>query len=625
MLARGVREFLKTYDAGELKQVYYTLRANGQDFSGFFTSSFLRSVSENKFKTKKDIHTQICQLLDEVTQLSDLLFFLLLVLFSRFDGRVSCVCFDNLDGIYVDYLAEVMGEAFVMPLLHGQRLANVFAEVTEKLEALDFQRNFRFLFVLRDANSATIDAHGIDSHGVAIHRIPLPIRFEDSLYEEVFLKRAELAVDTYRDAGGVGEAIAETASTLGALVRSLLTRDSFFKDVFLPLFNYDVKKLVRSLVSVLDNDSVLPRDQVLRLTGEGSPKGLELYGLRGSIFHGLISVLDDQNFVKDYRRFKFGVNREVGYCHHARVVLTALMNSVESDARLSSERPRRGEEFTDLKSLITILWGVFEPTEIINTLADLFLYHRRNWVHLVTIKNKAVLGRSAFSREAEVLEEYAGRFPRDEKPHFSARDKQILEAVKIKLNPAGHIYLKTLVTHFEFYSVVRDFTRPLFYFAHPKRWQGLKFLNTIDSVFRLTELHCGLMRDFFENVYRGVLGLSEESFRRSDLAFRKQGESDQKGPGSFHSTRLIISHMRYIDNFRRHLFDTSRDSMGEDDVRRINRELWGRLSQYMKLARDGVDSDLTLLEDSFATLEQKLKKTGFSNVSAPLFELTRNR
>src|SRR6185369_6313131 len=89
-----------------------------------------------------------------------------------------------------------------------------------------------------------------------------------------------------------------------------------------------------------------------------------------------------------------------------------------------------------LGRLIADTQDLYRIDEIVGTFVEIFLFHKESWVHLITFKDRPVEGVDAFRHE---LSQYT----------YETQLPQSLFRVTIRMNPAGYIFLKNVLVHFE--------------------------------------------------------------------------------------------------------------------------------------------------------------------------------
>ena len=161
----------------------------------------------------------------------------------------------------------------------------------------------------------------------------------------------------------------------------------------------------------------------------------------------------------------------------------------------------------------------------------------------------------------------------------------------LTLNPAGYIFLKNLIVHFEFYSALGGNPQALFMqgAARTERNHRFEFEETISRVLRLVKRHSEAMKKFFDHKFVRGRFMTNEDYLKSDFVFKHFGQIAPVERGLFHANRVVFTHINYIDIFR--LWLLARSKQLEHSVRvDINRKLVGFLERYLKVAEDWINS-----------------------------------
>jgi len=464
------------------------LRRNSERLSRYFSQLFLEEL---KVLEEADMERDHLKLL-EATTFSDAFLLYLLLLIHRPDKcTIELVCFDNLDRVELEYISDNFRQDFAIAVETATKL---FQLADFLPYCLDFGTTFRFLFALRDANFAVIDAHTVGSWGATLEAVPFSVRLEPETYKRIVEARLAF-VALVQPANGHPEVLRAKADLEDLLELFLPGGDPepYFEKVIMPLFNYDFKKVCAFFLRVAGRYGLLGPGRQRRLReGETQEAQLLRYGLRGSLLFHFVAMLMRDDYLREYAFYEYPFLDEDGYCLHSRMVLTALLNSCHYDASESGGAASPDREAASLLTVLEKHWGVYPLREVLHTIADAFLFHQKNWVHLVTIPNKRVEARGSFDEELVWLQEkglanevarVAGSFG----ALFDSRERAALELTKIRLNPAGFTYLKFVVMHFEYYSALAKNRSPLFLSGLERVNENgeYQFERIIDSVLRL--------------------------------------------------------------------------------------------------------------------------------------------
>ena len=489
-------------------------------------------------------------------------------LFDTFqENRTTVLYFDNLDGIPMEdlanhfmlYFQEAMSAAMYisrMPFFNDRNI--------------NFRSDFRFVFCIREANGAILNAHL--SGRTDFIRAPFEISFSPEFYQRVAEKRVKFVADNFPQ-----EDVRAYGHNRFSIILGKVLSDMYFREVFLPLYNNDYRQVASLLVSLI-------RQYDLDQTHEDVD-----FQLRGMLMFGVIRSLLTEDFLKDYRNIP--KDDENGYCYIDRVMLTLLIN-------LSNYRRYTFRQTGDPYSffyLVKELQPLYEVRKILNSIARCFLSQQLNRVHLITVLHRKVTDVAGFvDLYAPMVNEALAASPTD-----NLGLKTELNAVKVRVNPAAFTYIRYVLPHFEFYSNIVGNTKPLFSdpltreLADKRKPQGKKvyaFEAKIDSVLHQFREHAKLMKKFFDKYYV-PLDINGENFRNSNYCFRHQGTSAFPVPdgGLSHTVRTVTAHVNYIDELRRRILGDP--GLDDDTVRAINESIISRIRRYVQVLQYAVDSN----------------------------------
>jgi len=275
--------------------------------------------------------------------------------------------------VSIEYITSEFLVAFEEALINGIQLSrsSVFRNFDIK-----FTSEYRFVFCLREANSALINKHILDRIG--LKKLDFKVNFGSDFYKRIIKKRVELVKGIYTN-----EELMKYGYSLEELLEALdvLTNDRYFNDVFIPLFNYDYRDAIDALFYTI-------------LEYKIQNKKWNSYAIRAMLMFGLIKKMKISNFLIDYpNRYPKSAD---GYCLVDRVVLTYILNRSEYYRKIGEFDKSSAVTLTDLILGLSSLYGI---DEILESVARCFLYHEKSWVHLITIYGVKVTSEKKFIRE----------------------------------------------------------------------------------------------------------------------------------------------------------------------------------------------------------------------------------
>ena len=357
-----------------------------------------------------------------------------------------------------------------------------------------------------------------------------------------------------------------------------LANDEYFNRVFLPLFNFDFRRVIivlyDAILDILKTYTNVGSLSFGKTEDDLAETKRDLFGMRGALFHGIIHKLRQDNFLQyyPYNQENNGPPSE-GYCMPMRMVLTLLLNN--SKLIKSEDVFKHSKAFADvpLGEVIERARKVYDPQQIISCLVEAYSYHLKSWVHLVTFRNRPVMNLRSFGPELAKLQK-------------GEPSPNSLYSVNLTLNPSGFIFLKHMIVHFEFYSVLSGNDQSLFTVgltrAPMESENKFQFEVIVRKVLRLVSSHTKDMQTFYKSKFDSQLGISEIEYLTSDFVFKHFKYSSPSGKGLFHSTRIISDHLRYLDKFREWLLQRSQIVENIDRIE-INKRILTLMKEYIAL------------------------------------------
>ncbi len=486
------------------------------------------------------------------------------------------LCFDNLDILGFEY----MSSEFLKGFDHVLKTLSILSQRKEIFgpHVLDFRREVRFMFVLRDANKALANRHIIDSLGpddvfdfFATHH-SLDI-------DKVLRKRLQLIEDVCDEVSQKGDTIPidEFVEIMTNYYESF-----YFKTCIRTLFNYDLKKIVE----VLHQLTLHP------VPAGVSKKDLgEDYGIIGRFVFAISKKLTSVDIISDWFP-RISEKNGVGAVVKERIVFTALLNLCGGSGG-GPTQPYVAKKYVSLLDLIIACSGVVDDDDVFDICADAFLCHHSDWVGLVTFEDKVALARSDFNEEKEILRKARAMIAQKEASGLKDDKLRALLApvsnISLKSNPATFALLRYLIIHYEFLSAAFGQEEPLFGLGAAKDASGeYKFVQNIDRVLSITTFQQEMMEAYCRSVILPSLQLDAESFRSTVLCFKYIGQGSPKEIGNHHSYRVVSQCIDYVDKFRLNL--VSRHEHSPEIASDINKQIVARQSKFVRLLENGIDS-----------------------------------
>lgn len=576
-----------------------------------FSSASLRNQLEaltGRLEELNSVGDYWSKLLEElVTDDAFLFLFLLREFFNNDKPRVFI--FDNLDALSFELLHKDFVRLFFNSLY---KFEGICRRINSSDKNFNFSAEYTFIFALRDANNNAITQHMRDSFSINT-REPVFFRCDPLFYKAIIAKRLNYFVN-------VIEPLRNQEEKAQKIVRILnfLMQQKFYEEVLVPAYNMDYRRLSEYLYSVIstflsanwiDVFSISFPDLEQKATRQPSNLALlgkvpedssqikavvpadELPGFQGAILYGII---------KGLRSFKFystGVEDEEGYCLTSRMALTLILNTTgfaESRRFINQSKP---EKEVKLSSILALMRGKYDFEDIIRTLLRLYLVANKDGLtHLVSFREKQIYEETDLDDVIKILKT-------SEKPDIILPDDPSLV-----ITPAGFIFLRDLMIHFEFYSCLARNEKPLFIYKGHERDENDKFMfeDPISRTFALVDTHANWMLTFYGRNFKEH-GMQE--YLSSPFTFKHFGRNATT-VGLFHITRLVVAHVEYIDEYRRWLL-VRHPNPNPHSQKNVNEKLLEFIEKYLSLLAKWEHTDSKMAKYTLAVTQniQKIRES----------------
>jgi hypothetical protein len=502
-------------------------------------------------------------------------------------GHRTIVYFDNLDIPRMEYVADhflVYFQDAIACALQASR-HHLFQD-----PQVDFPNDYRFVFCMRDANEAILNAHLAERIGFA--RATLPLAFDAQSFAAIAERRIQ-----YMERHLPENDVTPDGSKWSSLFTEIL-HDGYFKHVFLPLFNYNYRELAGALVDVIHR---------YQMTQEDARRDFQM---RGFLMFGLVNRLLERDFLNAYWKTRNDLRN--GYCYIDRVLLTVLINTTNYKRRVDDSGEGDESEPYGLLFLVKDLQRLYDVRVILGSIARCFLFHKASRIHLLTVLNTKINDPEEFVR---TYTNYIETADSSDDSVGTIRTRNDARAVLLKVNPAGFTTVRYILPHFEFYSnLVRNkeslFHRPL---DHEPDGKKYVFESKIDNVFELVEDHVTAMTLFFDRKYTAMRDMTPATFASSPYCFRHHSTFRVAQPAGYsHGVKIITAHRDYLDRFRLDIIN--RRGLDEATAREINELLVRRIHKYVQLLDSVLDRDVgRSFAEQFERQIGIIEKSGFTD------------
>lgn len=452
--------------------------------------------------------------------------------------------FDNIDGVRL----EQSNARFPKTIIY---LYEQFCRITKILEFTNIPI-LKFVFSVRDYNYALLDLQTIDKRQV------LEINFEPpENIDKIMEKRIEIA--NYN--GGYDNVIS---------IYKRFFYDEKFHTIFLPLFNYNIRKLALNFSSIsilLNGDGVKKylnmKNKIRKNKLISSIEPSYTNGLRGIFYAIIIKALIDKDNLRHVLLYDEGEGIEltdengdaivikINPCRIILTIIHCLTDYNDKSEKVISDPIGLGKVYDAFTKMFN---GDYFIDIFFEKLTGLFRLHEKNWCHLISFRNKQVFNVKVFKKEIIKLK--------------TNNNISFLNKIEVKINRSAHIYLTKIVTHYEFYSM-RNHNNKESLFLYD---DSFKCLNNMDSVWSIVGPCLSSLINYLK--YTKV-----EDFEATNLCLKDNyKEGVTKTALAF---RIIHTHLRYIDDYRKYIYFLIITGRSNINFMKMNKEIIRRQYRYI--------------------------------------------
>ncbi|MBP6025458.1 ATP-binding protein [Ferruginibacter sp.] len=495
-------------------------------------------------------------------------------------------CFDNLDEMKYEYISKKMWDDIT-------EVWNALSFICNSREVkvnFPFETKFHLILVFRESNISLSNLENPQTYDRMFHiikkrRVILSGEVDDILDRRLKYIKNNLA-QFYE------------SSDVVKLFRYLRRDNTFTKKVLLPFFNYDYRKLFLAIEKLTDKDEnenrlfYLNKEDIENIN-DFSKISEYKYITRGIILHPLIvSACREQlrNLI---------TNKSDG-CRLSRLILTVLYNLTYPDGLPPEDNFQRDEiqpRLLEISTVFKLFSKRYEVDDFIDNLLRCYNFSSERWANLISLYNIKV------DRDTQ-------------KPSIKNKTIELLSAIGsqsktyrydekketfIHFNASGFIYLRYLITHFEYFSFLDSLENttienaPLINLAFRIHTSSGKlaifgFEKKIDDVLALVKEYKKNIDISYEIKFPD---LTPQKYIKSKYTFGETVESKR-----FYITRVVTTHIRYIDDFRRFIYfsekfkhfllDKKKSGLVLKNEKEINDYLVKRISDYLAILETGI-------------------------------------
>jgi hypothetical protein len=526
-----------------LKYIIEKKRYLSEHFSSEFNIELEKYSDINSLMEKFHVIISECDF-------SDTFLMLFLYCFLVYDrNKQLFIYFDNLDLIHIEYLTDF----FISELKQSLSKASLIAQDKNLFkENFNFKDNYKFFFCLRDANGAIINNHLLSSFEGYESKFHFRVNFDPESYNEIVNERINFYNILYLNKN--------TEKKEAIKVRDIIyeiTNDKYCKEVIVPLFNFNIRKITDALLHI---SKYFINESTIR-----SKEFYILFGNRGKVIFLIMNYLFHKDFMQQYPFYYIDYKKDIEHCNPTRMLLTLLLNlsRIYNTFNFTND-PRFTPRSIPLYELFDKALILFNEDEIYDVLKFMFDLHQYNWVNLVTFRNN---NDNYIENKNMVFE----------------NNKEYYKDISITINPSGFIYLKNIITHYEFYSNIKGNSSGLFSINLDKMDNNkYKFEDNIERVYNLVETNVNSMDRYYQKNIVVGLKWTTEDFKDSGFIFNHFDENPGKF-SLFFTTRIITTHVDYIDKYRLYLIKSLDVNNDKNLIIEINKIIVNKLQKYIKL------------------------------------------
>lgn len=216
--------------------------------------------------------------------------------------------------------------------------------------------------------------------------------------------------------------------------------DAKFQEIFLPLFNYNIRKLAKNFTAISNKLDVEAAKSFLKLKEQASKyniKSAYMNGLRGVFYAMVIQALLEKDNLRPVLLYDAGDEIDEyeidGHKYSIRINPARILLTIIHSLTNYKDNDRKKENLTiGLAKVYIEFRKMFKDARFIDVffgrLEDLFLLYKYNWCHLITFRKKQVY-RNSFEDEKRTLREKIA----------NGDNFDFLDAVEVRINRSAHV------------------------------------------------------------------------------------------------------------------------------------------------------------------------------------------
>lgn len=449
--------------------------------------------------------------------------------------RPVVFCLDNLDVLVNNQIVNGFFEEY---FTFARNIDSVIQNVNkEEINGTKLHYNtiFTFIFSCRQHTWAKVKKSYIHQ-GNIIEISSYEANITDAFDKNSILEKREEYINKHRD---FYNDFADKTSNVRLLLEDMKDRHNIYD-----LFNDDYRQCSITFEKILyDNPDLLTEYINLRK----KLSGIGLYGARGLVYKALFDKFKEDDLFELIGVLDVGSKKPP--VSNARIILNYLDNRTYSQSRTIKS--------IKFEKIVRDFSGIVNKADINNSLIQMFNLGVGNsiWNELIAFV----------------------QIDSDELDNCKRK--------KIFITKAGHEYLDLVSTHFEFFNtrVIEKKSKDVSLFSHQslKPYYGSKkyqyvFQEIIENVLNIVRSCCEKMSVFYESI------MFQKFNGKNDYlnSFFVYSSGNTK---VFHGERIIHTHIRYIDHFRRFILNGKKI---KDENNAINKILVDYIKNYIEIGEN---------------------------------------
>ena len=510
-------------------------------------------------------------------------------------GRRCIMVFDNLDVIYSTTQIENFTKSCSQFLNDAQYIFRNITYKEQQEEGIykNLLQDYYLIFVMRETTNTMFIEHFNDRNFIG-HPIDVSKIYDKS---SIIEKRCDYVMNNKENIH-----ITESTRNEFSLIRNLF-RDEYIESYIFKIFNDDIRTGINALTEITFDKNYLQDSINIRNVKELYLRDTR-FASRGIIFHEIFKLFITNGYFDMIKKTEYffsieeydDKNREltenknksdniIFAINISRIILTYLFN-FRRDEDDNDTAVQISRIYEDLSKLSHCENGDGRDIlEIVNqSLIDLFdLRNSSFWNHLITFDGLGCEPVSELSNQLDM---------------FLSKKYEYRNYGYVRITTSGYMYLNTVLTHFEYFSV-RNCRKsdcvPLFLPENVTMCSSelYKFEKIINFVWKEVEECWKKLMKFYVEIFEKKCKYTIDSFLGSRYVYHNKNDEYIKRP-LFHIERVAHSHISYLDAFRMYAFwilevkEENADDIFEKK-KDINRRLVHAINRYISLISEGDD------------------------------------